>query len=85
MSTRKIASQAPGLLSKLCQGELNTSGFVFEILKKNFCEDLSYKHQPQVSERTRTVTSFYNQSAIDAAAKKVRYGFVHSLIPETID
>ena len=36
---------------------------------RNRSDDLSYK--PQVQERARSVTSFYNQSAIDVAAAKV--------------
>ena len=36
---------------------------------RGFSDDLSYR--PQVQERAKSVASFYNQSAIDAAAAKV--------------
>ena len=37
--------------------------------KRNWSDDLQYR--PHVQERARSVTSFYNQSAIDLAAAKV--------------
>ena len=44
------------------------TGMVY--IRRMRSDDLSYK--PQVQERARSVTSFYNQSAIDVAAAKVR-------------
>ena len=41
------------------------------VCSRKFTDDLS--HKPQVNERARSVTSFYYQSAIDAAAAKVVY------------
>ena len=63
-SIRKLAS------GRLCRRML-ASNEIQHVAKRFHTDDLQY--QAQAQERARSVTSFYNQSAIDAAAAKVSH------------
>ena len=52
-----------------CFAQTKTLCSVYCFQRRNWSDDLQYR--PQVNERARSVTSFYNQSAIDTAAAKV--------------